>query len=272
MASLSRNLGQDVLLLNQCSAFGSPVLSCASFEFQGILYATRSQYGESGANLSIEKFRGKLAEATKQATAVLAFIEEQLPVRKIESTGGFDFGAYHGRAQNIIVYRSFLNWLASAFMHSLAGNQTDKTRPLSLDWSVHLLRLMSGWLQHAKLAQRGQPVGVQAVLYDHWLADESERARFLDALTVKPTNLSLPEICRYGGGSSFAPGQFEDAPDVSRLNSRFEQVLEYTAFLSAIKMALQCADLATFLQENFPADFETARSFAESLPGQTELL
>ncbi|MEQ6202340.1 hypothetical protein ABMC88_04730 [Sulfitobacter sp. HNIBRBA2951] len=130
--------------------------------------------------------------------------------------------------QQVIIYRSFLNWSAS-LLAKIKKNEgfgaTDRMRIMTLAFATY-----AQGLDRVAAAE-----GVIPICYDDWMLSEDYRARILAQLNLPQRDLGRGKVQRYGGGSSFqkkvasAADLDSVARDAAMANDAEYQVLLWTA-------------------------------------------
>lgn len=149
----------------------------------------------------------RIEQAGKTPMVVVSY-EDRMP-----QSAGQPQKASHGMAQGqfsqqIIIYRSFLNWSASllAKIKKNAGfGATDRMRIMTLAFATYV----------QGLDRIAVGKGITAICYDTWMTSEAYRASVLEKLGLPQRDLSRGKVQRYGGGSSFQ----KKATDVEDLNT-----------------------------------------------------
>jgi hypothetical protein len=110
--------------------------------------------------------------------------------------------------QQVIIYRSFLNWSASllAKLKKNAGyGATDRLRIMMLAFATYI----------QGLDRIAEGKGIVAICYDNWMLSEDYRAGILGQIGLPVRDLDRGKVQRFGGGSSFQ----KKATNVENLNS-----------------------------------------------------
>ena len=149
----------------------------------------------------------RIAQAGAAPMAVVSY-EDRMPQPAGQPQRASNGMADADFSQQIIIYRSFLNWSASllAKIKKNAGyGATDRMRIMALAFATYVQGL-------DRIAQAG---GLTPVCYDDWMTSEDYRAATLKNLGLPQCDLSRGKVQRYGGGSSFQ----KKATEVAKLNS-----------------------------------------------------
>lgn len=155
----------------------------------------------------------------------------------------------------VIIYRSFLNWMAS-LLAKIKKNDgfgaTDRLRIMTLAFATYI----------QGLDRIAQAKGIVAICYDDWMVSETYRAGILRALGLPERDLSRGKVQRYGGGSSFQRkvDSADDLGSVSR-DAQMTDDLEYCI------LAWTAAHDLQFMQRlipHFEDDAERLATLAET--------
>lgn len=161
----------------------------------------------------------------------------------------------------VLIYRSFLNWLASTLAlrrRQAVDRKSDAS--VAIRRSGDAVDAYPGMLRVVRAGGALTPV-----LYDRWFAEPAYREAVLDRLGLTVRDNSLGQESRMGGGSSFETG----AADVTRLQvtDRWRQMLDEDAeYRALVARAGRMEGFAEELGQVFPEDAEilirTARTAA----------
>ncbi|MDB6176256.1 glycosyltransferase 61 family protein [Paracoccus sp. Z330] len=191
---VARNLGTDSLFLNCCSARKSPYESFTQLEVNGEIIPKAKQVALDGSALS---------RSLDGTHTLLVSYENHSPTEKniseisLPTYSGPDF------AKNILIHRSYLNWLASYI--KLIRSRLQKKKQDSL--AEEFAQVARGVSQYTDmlgvLIDGALPENLVAISYDKWCIDGDYRAEVLNRLGLQNQDNSLGNIQDYGGGSSF---------------------------------------------------------------------
>lgn len=179
---------------------------------------------------------------------VIVSVEDSMPRRRVRPL-------WHENEATVLIYRSFLNWAAS-MLKKIKGNAGYG--------ALERARIMTNACRtYGKaLELAANPGAARPVLYDRWIDSDSYRAEVLTDLGLRADDLSLGQVQRYGGGSSFQP----DARDAAELGaaSRADQLAADPEFGVLLWLVAQEPDLARSLGRHFPRDADRIRALAET--------
>ncbi len=186
---LRRNIGEPSLFINDCLA-GDPL---DSFQY---IELNERKYGTPFRN------RGNRAEKLKKNREdwkhhVVSYEDQPPNLKKLHKlTQGYQ---RETDWKNVIVYRSFPNWLAS-FYNLLMVEEFDTKRgvsgPMAIVPFVQLYKNMS-------YVAASAPTKFVMIDFDLWVSDQTYRARLLQELEIEEIDNSTGKQSEYGGGSSF---------------------------------------------------------------------
>lgn len=232
----------DFAFLNSCKVGEDPFLSLSHIVV-----------GEHRASV---KFRGtprfdRIFAQIPRRPFLLVSYENRPPVAEgpgpSAATPGFrveDFAA------DIVIYRSFLNWLASyaAYRQRKLTEQgvapPDILRQLSRGVAAY-----AGFLRALGADAAGTFV---PVLYDTWFRDEAYRARILARCGLPVRDNSIGAVQSFAGGSTFE-GVTQDAAALATLD-RWRQMKDDPLFLDLLRVAAADPAFLADLARHFPED------------------
>lgn len=155
--------------------------------------------------------------------------------------------------QVVLIYRSFLNWAAS-LLKKIKGNASYGP--------VERMRIMTNACRTYGQALNMLDGPVVPVLYDKWIRSRGYRAETLAALGLETSDLSLGQVQRYGGGSSFQP-EAQDAADLT-VDQRADQMANDPEFGMLVWLVAHDIDLSQAIARHFPSDAERILGLAET--------
>ncbi|WP_235871377.1 hypothetical protein [Shimia sediminis] len=237
---LQRNaINGNAVFLNNCTRKRDPLTSFASVEVN----TTRVSTNAARADMATTG-----AKAGDGALFLFSY-EDHLPDEADEEkpvSGPFNIALID---RNVLIYRSFLNWIAS-LTRKLQLNQTYTVarRAGVLMRAVDTYRRLLEFIE----GNRG-PKDV-AICYDRWTAEEQHRAELLVQLGLPQRDTSLGVVQAYGGGSSFQ----KTANDASELETdqRWKQMAEDREYQALLTLSAQDRALTNVLERMFPKDRE----------------
>ncbi|WP_372801591.1 glycosyltransferase family 61 protein [Paracoccus seriniphilus] len=200
-----RNLGTESLFLNCCSARKSPYETFTQLELNGEVIPKPRQIaaGIDGLVAELEPPYSLLISYENHAPTDKNLDEISMPVY-----AGSDFDS------NVLIYRSYLNWLAS-YIRLVRTRLQKKGRDSMVEEVAQVARAVSQYTEMlAPLLVENQSSSIIPVSYDKWCIDEHYRAQILEQLGLSAQDNNLGTIQGYGGGSSFnESGSAENDPE-----------------------------------------------------------
>ncbi len=161
----------------------------------------------------------------------------------------------------VIIYRSFLHWAAS-LLRKIQGNPGYGP--------IERMRVMMQSLRtYGDMLVRVQDGDVVPLCYDDWVSDEAYRASALDRLGLPGRDLSLGQVQRYGGGSSFQ-GKKASVADLAP-TQRSAQMAEDLEYQLLIWTAARDLDFMLRLADIFPQDAERLSNLLGTASAQVRL-
>lgn len=172
---------------NNCKFGKNPLQAYGSLDIYGTAHEVLDHRGH--------KDKERIAKAGDAPMVVVSYEDRMpqaagLPQKASDGMTDGDFG------QQVIIYRSFLNWAASLLAKIKKNDDfgaTDRMRIMTVAFATYAQGLDR--IADAK--------GVIAICYDDWMLSEGYRARILRALNLPERDLDRGKVQRYGGGSSF---------------------------------------------------------------------
>ena len=244
---LQRNAGNGhALFLNNCNGRRDPLKTFATVEVDANRVATKTA-------------REDLASVGTRADDGALFLfsdEDTLPDEPGEEkpvSGPFDTALID---RNVLIYRSFLNWIAS-LTRKLQLNETyTVTRRASA-----LLRAVDVYRRLLEFVEGSRGPKDVAICYDRWHADEGHRAALLEQLGLPTRDNSLGAVQAYGGGSSFQKST-HDASDLE-IDKRWTQMADDDEYQAVLALSAQDKALTGVLGRMFPKDRDVLGRIAE---------
>lgn len=250
LAWLQRNApGGASVFLNNCKPGTDPLRNARGVEVNG------ERVSQKKANSDLPA----VTQAAGQGALFLVSYEDTSPaefdgLRQV--SGGFDEALF---SQNILIYRSFLNWAASLLkkMQPNAGYTLVRRNAI-------LLRTMDSYIRLLQMVRQARGLGFTAICYDRWLAEPDYRVALLRSLGLELCDNGLGKVQRYGGGSSFQK-QATSAEEL-QTDQRWRQMLEDPEYQAILHLAARDQALLTELDAVFPQDAAYLRSLATNQP------
>ena len=244
---LQRNAGNGhAMFLNNCNAKRDPLKTYSSIEIDG-QRATTSKAREDLTTVGTRAGDGSLFLFSYEDTLPDEFGEDK-PV-----SGPFNPSLID---RNVLIYRSFLNWIASL------------TRKLQLNETYAVARRASTLLRAVDVYRRllefiegNRNSKDVAICYDRWHADANYRATVLDQLGLPARDNSLGPVQAYGGGSSFQ----KTASDADELQTdrRWAQMSDDNEYQAILAISARDEALTGVLGRMFPKDREVLGRIAD---------
>lgn len=247
---LLRNLPfENTVFLNNCTPFADPLTHNGEVEVNGVRCRARMRdIGHSGPAAD--------AIVGSSPAFVLASYERWVPGMALQGDGRLsqDFEE-SGFAFEVLVYRSFLNWLASLVMLQRrkvdAGKATTEAARNMIE--QQLLRF-AGVLE---LLRSEKPGALVPVSYDRWFESEDYRAECLSELGLQLRDNRLGRVSPYGGGSSFE--KVRRAEDLAT-GSRWQTMMPDPEYRAWLAKAAQNESFMAALAAVFPHDADMLAS------------
>jgi len=176
--------GEDYVFLNSCTMRRSAVRTCGQSELSG-------------------QFTGRAYRLKRAMEAYLA--TEKHPFVLISYEAGYHEGELTPNFpdedfdREVLVIRSFVNWLASFIPLMRRVDRTAAAEALEI--SNGIVFEMMRYKEHLLAAQSSKHV---VVCFDKWATSHSYRRKKLADLGLDEVDSGLGELQRYGGGSSFS--------------------------------------------------------------------
>lgn len=241
---INRNIDTgQTLFLNNCR-FGDPLLM-----FQSV---THSKGTAERRILNVEnhpKMRRAVEQFNTSENHIVSY--ENLTLEEVLTDQTTPSGRYGAEVdwKNVLIYRRFLNWLASylKLMHKKKGAPYRHTyRDAIWRYKAALLEI-----DHAQSAD------IIPILYDNWAVDPLYRENRLKQLSLPVLDNGLGEIARYGGGSSFA--QEDQTSDTIVHAERWKEFENQSKFRKILNAMLEDAEFHALVEKHFPDDITIAR-------------
>ena len=245
-AWLQRNAGNGhALFLNNCARKRDPLKSFASIEMDG-------------CRVSHDAARDDLAcvgAGAGNGALLLMSYEDNLPDEAREDSpmsGSFNLSLID---RNVLIYRSFLNWVAS-LTRKLQLNETYSVarRASALMRAVDIYRRLLEFVE-GKLGPKDV-----AICYDRWHADADHRSELLEQLGLPARDNRLGPVQAYGGGSSFQKAA-SDAGELE-IDKRWTQMADDIEYQAILALSAQDKALTGVLGRMFPKDREVLGQIA----------
>ena len=225
------------VFLNNCKPAADPFDTFRSIEVNGELASSRNAL----------KDLAPVAEQAGDGATLLMSYEDVSPAMFSPERpvgGRFDDNLITG---DILIYRGFLNWVASLLKKIQANPSISLMRRnaivlQSIDFYSLLLRQV----------EQADELGFTCICYDHWVQDDSYRAAVLNHLGFPLRDNSLGRVQNYGGGSSFQ--KEAEAPEELTSDRRWQQMCDDPEFAAILQLAAHDDALVEQLEEIFPRD------------------
>jgi hypothetical protein len=184
--------------------------------------------------------------ARQSADLISVFHEEQQLNELFDKKKATSLGYDNLLSYNVLVYRDFLNWIASVKRHpnALGGHERFTMRQFAV-----LAGVLEKWKAHTRRAYGEYPTkkfSLVTVHYDRWLVDRDYRGDRLSELGIHAQDLELPEQSQFGGGSSFQ--DVSEDGNQGRQLSRWEHYLGDSDFEFLLTMALRDEEIKNLLR------------------------
>lgn len=178
---------------------------------------------------------------------------------------------------NLFITRSFPNWLASWLQQRLRKLDKNPDSPFNLETNpFHVceksLRVFQNWLVHLRavddaIRNRGmsQSFGVTNVgaVFDTFTHDPGHRAQILQDLGMGASNLDMPGVTNYGGGSSFSGLKITESTDL-KVEERWRHFRDNPYFIGLMQIFWANPEVRELTCRYFP---DSAASMDELLAG-----
>ena len=199
------------------------------------------------------RYHEMIAKCSNEADTVTAFLEDQTLDERFD-TKNLGVSGFEGlQERNVLVYRNFLNWLASCKKHPevLGGQEKFRMGQVST-----LFDLIHRWKAHASLtfgARKLKNAEITPIFYDRWVVDASYRKQWLEGQDIDPVAPDLPtEISTFGGGSSFQTIAFSGEHAAASTTHRWEYYRDNEEFRLILKVALRDEEVSALLERFEP--------------------
>ncbi|MDT0681747.1 hypothetical protein RM543_03540 [Roseicyclus sp. F158] len=232
---LRRNVPGECVFLNDCAP-GDP------FETYALMETPRGD--RHGPSFRTTRWFPQFPDG-RNARAHLVSYEDRLPGTATPEGWGRP-------ATEIVVHRSFLNWLAS-FLKLVRVRKAGTAQ--GARGMGPLRRAVSQYVALLTACE-----GRVSLSLDRWRQDADYRARRLDALRLPMLDNEVGTQARYGGGSSFSPGHA--APGASDLSSRWRIAATDPIFRTIAGAAGRSPGLLDVLNRHYPEDVARLRRIA----------
>lgn len=250
LAWLQRNApGGSSVFLNNCKPGTDPLRNARGVEVNG----ERVSQKKANSDLS------SVTQAAGRGGLFLVSYEDTSPAEfdgGRQASGNFDEALF---SQNILIYRSFLNWAASLLKKMQPNESYTLVRRNAI-----LLRTIDSYIRLLQMVRQASDLGVTPICYDRWLAEPDYRAALLGSLGLALCDNGLGEVQRYGGGSSFQ----KQASSVAELQTdqRWLQMLDDPEYQAVLHLAARDQALLAELDALFPQDAAYLRRLATEQP------
>lgn len=243
---------EGTVFLNNCVAGRHPFRGFKTLEVNG------QRCTQKGERKALADFA---VDAGEGATLLVSY-EDVMPNRVPSGqaiSGNFDESLF---GQEVLVYRSFLNWAAS-LVKKIANNPTYK----QAHRTIILLRALEQYSASLEMVMHQQALNMVAICYDDWLQSADYRADILGRMGFAQRDDSLGKVQSYGGGSSFQPEEGE--ADKLSTDRRWQQMAADPLFQIVLWLFAQDAEFLDRLDAIFPDDADRLRRFAGQDPFST---
>jgi hypothetical protein len=189
------------------------------------------------------------------APMVIVSYEDRMPQPAGSRQKASDGFADADFTRQIIIYRSFLNWMASllAKLQKNGGfGSADRMRIMAL--------AMNGYIEG--LDRIADARGVIGICYDDWMTGQDYRRGILEQLGLPARDLERGTVRRYGGGSSFqGKGMAAEDLDSTSRDAVMADDIEYKLLLWTAAHDLRFMER---LVPHFEQDAERLATLAET--------
>ncbi|MHA3978277.1 hypothetical protein ACW9UR_11380 [Halovulum sp. GXIMD14794] len=241
---LLRNLPQkNTVFLNNCTPFADPFAHNGEVEVNGT--RCRSRMRDLGHS-------GPAADAIEgEAPAfVLVSYERWVPGMETTGTGGLSGELdERGFAFEVLVYRGFLNWLASLVMLQRRKVEAGRSKPEPARQMIE--QQLARYEGVLRSVGGGRDDPRTPVCYDRWFESADYRAERLAALGLPVRDNRLGRVSPYGGGSSFE--QVKRGQDLSA-GDRWQAMMPDPEYRAWLAKAAQNESFMAALAAVFPTD------------------
>jgi len=247
---LQRNApaGRSVFL-NNCKPGADPLRNSRGIEV-------------NGAHASQKQARRDLPAVTRDAgdgALLLVSYEDTSPAEfglSRQPSGAFDETLF---SNNVLIYRSFLNWAASLLKKVQGNSGYTLVRRNGI-----VLRTMDSYIRLLALVRQAQELGLVSICYDSWTRSADYRAQILQQLGLGLHDNSLGEVQPYGGGSSFQK-QASLAAELET-DKRWQQMRGDAEYQALLHLAARDQDLLAELEAVFPEDAAYLKAIVQHQP------
>jgi len=190
--------------------------------------------------------------ASKIDTVIVSYENKDISLFEYSEPASVTVGYDTGLRMNILVSRSFFNWLASTYMlvdrnmNGAAGTQL---------WNKEMLRRIDNWFitnRVGRILEQRDPDHNLVASYDDWFVNPTYRQHLLDRIGLKSTFLELPKVQNYGGGSSFDRMRYKNDPEGMQTLSRWRHFIDEQIFKDIVSIAFDIDGFDTFIATYFP--------------------
>jgi hypothetical protein len=210
------------LFLNNCNANKCPYAYFSTLEVEGKrLSWIQAKDGEAP----------ELIERAKQAQMqVVSYETGFTDLVKGKPTDLYD-GTQLMDTHDIIVKRSFLNWLSSLWKMNAKKYPEVESRIENIEKNI------SAWVA-LNSPSADIPTHVTTIHFEKWNSAAEYRSELAKQLGLSNKNLDLPRIASYGGGSSFDGNSPKLDPNAMDLNARWKTLVDDHYFKGIIQTIL----------------------------------
>ena len=235
---LLRNCGQENhVFLNSCTMGKSAIRTCGQSEING-----RQARRAHPLKKTLEP---RLAQG--ESPFVLISYEAGYPPRQFEAGGLTNGFSNQDFESEILITRSFVNWLPSFIRLMRVMNRS--AEPQGLDNSAGITFEMQRYRDHLIAAQASEH---RVISFDNWFTEPEYRLSILEALGLPAIDNGLGEVQVYGGGSSFT--KFALGANELDLNTRWKSMSEDPFAKQFLKLAQKDTRLMAALEQGYPED------------------
>lgn len=251
---LQRNAPEEgALFLNNCRRGQHPLFHFASAEVNGVKVSTKK------ALRNLHKVTQNLRDGALVMISYESLSPKQNPAEK-PLGGNF---AQNEITQDVVIYRGFLNWIAS--LTKKLENNVDYSVVRRFAVLMRSVDLYSDMIDCVASKKEVFPLS-----YDAWSQNEDYRSETLGKLALPVTDNDLGEVSIYGGGSSFQKG----AAGVSELRTqqRWQQMLSDKLYQNVLQVSACDPLLEQRVSKVFPSDANVLRKVASGASFSPEAL
>lgn len=223
--------------LNNCRAGRNPLDSFRSVEINGQPVPVKPALEDLSS----------VADVAGDGSLLLISYEDTLPSESRKGrpvSGDFDENRIDA---DLIIYRGFVNWIASLVKKLQANPEFSLTRR-----SAVALRAIDTYAHLLALIEAREQLRLTCICYDQWVQNEEYRRGVLRDLGLQANDTALGPVRREGGGSSFQANT-RNADDLAPAR-RWAQMADDPEYQAILQLAARDENLTDRLSRLFPED------------------